>query len=141
MDGAGEHSGRTCLVAVDDSEAAVKALVWAVRHAAERDMWVEVLTVWPSHRGAFIHDVPGHFNDARSVAHAAQENAIRRALESVPHGSVPASRLENADPAAAIVRASERCDLVVLGSDAGDSSHSLTDQVLAFAQCEVVVVR
>lgn len=40
-----------------------------------------------------------------------------------------------------LVRASARCDLVVLGSTSNDSSHSLTDRVLEEAACEVVVVR
>lgn len=131
----------TCLVAVDDSEAAVRALVWALRHAVDTDMSVEVLTVWPSHRGPLIHEVPGHFNDARWTARTAQEGAIRRALAAASDGPIPATRLENADPVTAIVRASVRCALVVLGSDPRDSSHTLTDGVLAQAACEVVVVQ
>ncbi|RYC13387.1 universal stress protein [Nocardioides zhouii] len=134
-------TGRTCLVAVDDSESAVKALVWAFRHAARGDMSVEVLTVWPSHRAAFVHEVPGHFNEARWSARRAQAAAVRRALEVVSEGSVPATRLENAEPAGAILRASAWCDLVVLGSDPLDSSHSLTESVIAHAGCDVMVVR
>ena len=133
------RSGRTCLVALDGSDASVRALVWGFRHATARGMCVEVLTVWPSHRSVFIHEVPG-FSAARWSAQTAQHGAIQRALAEVQDGPVMASRLENADPGAAIVRASSRCDLVVLGSNSSDSSHSLTDRVLDQAACDVVVV-
>lgn len=133
-------TGRTCLVAVDGSEASVRALVWGLRHALDRGWCVEVLTVWPTHHSVLIHEVPGHFNAARWNAHTAQTAALRQALDRVSHEPVTASRLENGDAVEAIVRASARCDLVVLGSDPNDSSHSLTDPVLELAVCDVVVI-
>lgn len=132
--------GRTCLVAVDGSVGSVQALVWGFRYASDRGMCVEVLTVWPAHRSVLIHEVPGHFSAARSSARTAQEDAIQLALDKVLAGPITAARLENADAGAAIVRASARCDLVVLGSNSNDSSHSLTDRVLEEAACAVVVV-
>jgi nucleotide-binding universal stress UspA family protein len=131
---------RTCLVAVDGSEASVQALVWGLRHATDRDLGVEVLTVWPPHRSVLIHEVPGHFCAARWSARTAQEDAIRRALDEVPEGPIRAVRLENAETADAIVRAAARCDVVVLGSDPNDSTHGLTDRIIERAPCEVVVV-
>lgn len=136
----GEAAGRTCLVAVDDSEASVHALVWAFGHAAHRGMCVEVLTVWPAHGSPLIHEVPGHFSDARWSARTAQQRALRQAAGEVQDEPVTAARVENADTAAAIVRASARCDLVVLGSNPHDTRHSLTDRVLEEAACDVVVV-
>ena len=131
---------RTCTVAVDGSPASVRALEWGLRHAAARDWRVEVLTVWPGHRSVLIHEVPGHFAEARWRARAAQQAAVRQALTEVPEGAVALARLENADAAAAIVDASARCDLMVLGSTSSDHSHSLTDRVLEQAACPVVVV-
>ena len=133
-------SGRTCLVAVDGSAASVQALVWGFRYAADHSMCVEVLTVWPPHGSALIHEVPGHFCAARWSARTAQEDVIRQAIEEVPDGPISAARLENADTGAAIVRASTRCDLVVLGSSSNDNHHSLTGQIIDEAVCEVVVV-
>lgn len=133
-------SAGTCLVAVDGSEASVRALVWGLRHATDRDLGVEVLTVWPSHRSILIHEVPGHFCAARWSARTAQEDAIRQALDEVPEGPIRAVRLENAETADAIVRASARCDVVVLGSDPNDSTHGLTDRIIEQAPCAVVVV-
>jgi nucleotide-binding universal stress UspA family protein len=132
--------GRTCLVAVDGSEASVRALVWGLRYATDRDMGVEVLTVWPPHRSVLIHEVPGHFCAARWSARTAQDDAIRQALDEVPEGPIRAARLENAETADAIVRASARCDVVVLGSDPNDGTHGLTDRIVERAPCEVVVV-
>ena len=132
--------GPTCLVAVDGSDASIQALVWAFRHATDHGMHVEVLTVWPPHGSALIHEVPGHFCAARWIARTAQEDAIRQALDEVEDGPIRATRLENADTGTAIVRASARCDLVVLGSSSNDSHHSLTGQVIDEAACEVVIV-
>lgn len=134
------RTGQTCLVAVDGSTASVDALVWALRYAIDRGLCVEILTVWPAHRSVLIHEVPGHFSAARHSAHTAQETVISQALDRVVHGPITAARLENADTGAAIVRASSRCDLVVLGSNPSDTSHSLTDRVLDEAACDVVVV-
>jgi nucleotide-binding universal stress UspA family protein len=133
-------SAGTCLVAVDGSEASVQALVWGFRYAADRDLGVEVLTVWPPHRSVLIHEVPGHFCAARWSARTAQEDAIRQALDAVPEGPIRAVRLENAETADAIVRASAGSDLVVLGSDPNDRTHGLTDRIIEQAPCEVVVV-
>lgn len=138
--GSDGHTPRTCLVAVDGSAGSVRALVWGCRHAIDLGMCVEVLTVWPAHRGALIHEVPGHFSAARWSARRAQEDAVRTALEEVRDGPVTAVRLENADVSTAIVHASSRCDLLVVGSNPGDSSHSLTARVVEQAACDVVVV-
>lgn len=129
-----------CLVAVDASEASVKALVWAFRHARSRGLRVEVLTVWPPHGSVLIHDVPGH-NAARWSASAAQEDAVRRALQQVPDASIASRRLENADAVTAIVGASSSCALVVLGANPGEAMHAFTQRVVGGAACEVVVVR
>ncbi|MCW2736802.1 universal stress protein [Nocardioides sp.] len=131
---------RTCLVAVDGSDASVHALVWSLRHATRHGMRVEVLTVWPAHHSVLVHEVPGHFCAPRWSARAAQQDAISSALDTVPEAQVSSSTLENADTAEAIVRASARHDLVVLGARSGPGRHRLTDQVLGEAVCDVVVV-
>ncbi len=138
--GAVNPAMRTCLVAVDGSVGSVRALVWGCRYAIDVGMRVEVLTVWPPHRGPLIHEVPGHFSAARWSARTAQDDAVRAAVEEVRDGPIAAVRLENADVGTAIVRASSRCDLLVVGADAGDSSHSLTARIAEGAACDVVVV-
>lgn len=118
----------------------MRALVWGLRHAIDRDMGVVVLTVWPSHDSVLIHEVPGHFCAARWSARTAQEDAIHQALDEVPEGPIRAVRLENAETADAIVRAAAGCDLVVLGSDPNDTNHGLTDRIVEQSPCAVVVV-
>jgi nucleotide-binding universal stress UspA family protein len=132
---------RTCLVAVDGTAAGVDALVWALRHAADHDSRVDVLTVWPDHRSVFVHEVPGHFCAARWDAVVAQEDTIRRAADVVSTAPIGSVSLENADVAEAIVRASATHDLVVLGSESPRGRHGLTDRIIDSAPCDVVVVR
>jgi hypothetical protein len=132
---------QNCLVAVDGTAAGVDALVWALRHAADHGARVDVLTVWPDHRGAFVHEVPGHFCAPRWDARVAQEDTIHRAAEVVSVAPIGSARLENADVAEAIVRASADHDLVVLGSVPPHAPHRLTDRIIDDATCDVVVVR
>jgi hypothetical protein len=131
---------RTCLVAVDGTPAGVDALVWALRRAADHGTRVEVLTVWPDHRSVFVHEVPGHFCAARWDARVAQEDTIQRAADVVSVAPIGSARLENADVAEAIVRASARHDLVVLGSGPPHGRDDLTHRIIAAASCDVVVV-
>ena len=134
----------SCLVAVDGSRAGLDALAWGLRYAADHDMDVEVLTVWPAHRSVLVHDVPGHFCAPRWSARVAQRDTVREALDAavdvVPAVPAVATTLENADAAEAIVRASRRHDLLVLGSRRAHGAHRLTDRVIADAACDVVVV-
>lgn len=132
---------RTCLVAVDGTAAGVDALVWALRRAADHHSRVDVLTVWPDHRSAFVHEVPGHFCAARWDAVLAQEDTIRRAAEVVSTAPIGSVRLENADVAEAIVRASASHDLLVLGSAPPHAHHVLTDRIIDGAACAVAVIR
>lgn len=129
---------RSCLVAVDGSGAGVDALVWALRHAVEHDATVEVLTVWPDHHSPLVHEVPGHFCAARWEALVAQQDTVRRATERAASVPVLTTSLENAEVADAIVRASTRHDLVVLGPSHG--SHRLTDRIVHESARPVVVV-
>lgn len=124
---------------MDGTRSGVAALVWALRHAADHDMDVEVLTVWPAHHSVLIHEVPGHFCAARWSAAAAQEHTVRRAVLAVPMPPPIATRLENADIAEAIVRASKSHDLVVLGSGPAHEPRRLTHLVIKDAACEVFV--
>jgi hypothetical protein len=117
----------------------VDALVWGLRHAAAHGMDVEVLTVWPPHRNVLVHEVPGHFCAPRWSARVAQQDTVREAVEVVHGAPAVTVTLENADAAEAIVRASARHDLVVLGSSS-PPAHRLTDRIIQDAQCDVVVV-
>lgn len=131
---------RSCLAAVDGSRASIDALIWTLRYATDHDLKVEVLTVWPSYESVLVREVPGHFCAPRWSARAAQDEAVRQALEKVTEPPVIATSLENADVAQAITSASARHELVVLGSTPDKHRHRLTERIVEDAHCEVVVV-
>jgi hypothetical protein len=105
------------VVAVDGSEASVRALVWALRKAAGSGLRVEALTTWPLHGAVFVREVAGHFCEPRWRAREVQAEAVSRALAAVDDAPPYELRVVNADLVAALSRASLRAALVVAGSD------------------------
>jgi hypothetical protein len=113
-------TGRTpdrVVVAVDGSPASVRALVWALRHAAEAGLRVEILTTWPMRGPVFVREVSGHFCEPRWAAREAQAAAAAEALAAVADPPAYELRIENALLVDALVRAAGRAALVVVGSD------------------------
>lgn len=105
------------VVGVDGSAASVAALVWALRHAAADNRLVMVVTAWPLRSRVFVHEVPGHFNDARAEAGQAQARAVAHALSLVDPAPPVECLLVNAPVLDAVVAAAGRDVLVVLGTD------------------------
>lgn len=105
------------VVAVDGSTASVRALVWALNHAAATGASVEALTAWPLHGAVFVREVAGHFCEPRWRAREVQADAVARALAEVDETPRYDLRVVNADLVDALVRASARATLVVVGSD------------------------
>jgi hypothetical protein len=132
------------VAAVDGSAASVRALVWALRHAARRGLRVEALTTWPMHDSVFVREVAGHFCEPRWHAREAQADAVARALAQVDEAPAYDLRVVNAPLVDALVRASRRAVLVVLGSDGPDDAAPerprLTEQVRRMIPDLVVVV-
>lgn len=105
------------VVGVDGSERSVEALVWALQHAAKEHLPVLVVTAWPLRHRAFVHEVPGHFNDARWEASEAQARAIAQARSLVARAPRIESSLVNAPMLQAILALARPERLVVLGTD------------------------
>lgn len=105
------------MVAVDGSDASIRALVWALRRAVELGVRVEALTTWPLHGPVFVREVAGHFCEPRWHAREVQAEAVARALAVVEHAPPYDLRVVNADLADALSRASARAVMVVAGSD------------------------
>jgi len=113
-------TGRTpdrVVVAVDGSPASVRALVWALGHAAGAGLRVEILTTWPMRGPVFVREVSGHFCEPRWAAREAQAAAAAEALAVVADPPAYELRIENALLVDALVRAAGRAALVVVGSD------------------------
>jgi hypothetical protein len=132
------------VAAVDGSEASVRALVWALRHAAERGLRVEALTTWPLHGSVFVREVAGHFCEPRWHAREIQAQAVARALAQVEDAPVYDLRVVNAPLVDALTRARRRATLVVMGSDgpagARRTGPRLSEQVRRSVPDVVVVI-
>ena len=105
------------VVAVDGSGASVRAMIWALRHAAERGLRVEALTAWPVHGPVFVREVTGHFSEHRWRAREIQAEAVSRALAAVDDAPPHDLRVVNAEVVDALTRAGARAVLVVVGAD------------------------
>ncbi|MCX6395789.1 MAG: universal stress protein [Propionibacteriales bacterium] len=138
------------VVGVDGSPASVGALAWALRHAADHDCTLEVITAWPLGSAVFVHEVPGHFSEARWKAVQAQAQAMAYVKSLVEVAPPYTSRIENAPALDALVDAATRGHLLVLGSDrdptgAGADEFTvphlpLTTRVQRLATCPVVLI-
>ena len=106
------------VVAVDGSEASIRALVWALRRGTELGLRVEALTAWPLHGSVFVREVAGHFCEPRWRAREVQADAVSRALAQIEDAPPYDLRVVNADFVDALGRAGARAALVVVGSDA-----------------------
>jgi nucleotide-binding universal stress UspA family protein len=136
-------------VGVDGSHGAHRALEWAMKEAAVRNVRLTVLTVhevaasaWTGNPIILEADAP----ELQKVSDAAQEAATKAADELGE--SRPASvtvRAVNGFPAQELIDASRDADLVVVGSrGAGGFARllmgSVSSQVMHHAHCPVVVV-
>jgi hypothetical protein len=132
------------VVAVDGSPASVRALVWALRRAAELGVRVEALTTWPLHGPVFIREVAGHFCEPRWRAREVQADAVARALAVVDHAPPYELHVLNADLVDALVRASAHAVHVVVGSDGpvptGGTRRRLSERVRDAVPDLVVVI-
>lgn len=126
---AADDAADLVVVAVDGSPASVLALGWALRHAVENDLRVEVLTTWPLHGPVFVREVSGHFCQPRWDAREAQAAATAQALATIDHAPAYDLRVENASLVDALVRAAARCVLVVMGSDRPTGADPLPDRL------------
>ena len=120
------------VVAVDGSEASVRAMVWALRHAASLGLRVEALTAWPLHGPVFLKEVTGHFSEPRWRAREAQAEAVSRALAAVDDAPPYDLRVVNAELVEALTRVATKAVLVVAGSDRADQGSGpvrLTDRL------------
>lgn len=129
VDAAEAHQAAV-VVGVDGSERSVLALAWALRHAVEEDLEVLVVTAWPLGRRPFVHEAPGHFNEARWEARETQARAIAQARSLVQDAPRIDAVLVNAPMLEAILALCSPDRLVVLGTDRTDADSSPTGDSL-----------
>lgn len=132
------------VVAVDGSDASVRALVWAFRYAVDHDLRVEALTTWPLHGPVFVREIAGHFCEPRWHAREVQAEAVARALALVEDAPPYDLRVDNAELVDALIKEGDRSAMVVIGSDGPEDPltdrRRLTDRVRHSVHAPVVVV-
>jgi len=137
------------VVGVDGSEAAHRALDWAIREAGLRGAALTVLAVhqvasnyWTGDPELYPADQP-----ATEAIRQAAEDAVQKAVSQAGEPG-PASvtvRAVSGLPAQELVGASSGADLVVVGSRGGGGFSklvlgSVSNQVVSHAACPVVVI-
>jgi nucleotide-binding universal stress UspA family protein len=136
------------LVGIDGSGHSERALDWAMREAAMRQVPLTVLSVHPVDRGWAGHGVPypGDAELATATKAAAQE-LTDKALAGLAGARPDRVTVEAVSGIAAeeLLRAAEDADLVVLGARGSGgfvrlAMGSVSDQVAHHARCPVVIV-
>ena len=137
------------VVGVDGSDHAHRALTWAMKEAAIRQVRLTVLAVHEVAASAWTGNpitMPGDQDDVGKIREAVQETVAKAAAElGQPQPSSVTVRTMSGFPAHELIAASREADLVVLGSrGAGGFARlmmgSVSGQVVQHAHCPVVVV-
>jgi nucleotide-binding universal stress UspA family protein len=136
------------IVGVDGSGHSQRALEWAMREAAIRQVPLTVLTVNEAIRGYYggmtvYPDDPGLTEDARKLAQAETDEVLARLDE--PRPASVTVKAVHGFPVEELINAGKDADMIVLGSrGAGGFTRlmmgSVADQVAKHAHCPVLIV-
>jgi nucleotide-binding universal stress UspA family protein len=140
------------VIGVDGSDHSRRALIWAMRQAAQQQVSLTVLAVRPDpvrpatsiYWGVHAYPEDTHNPDiARKAIQEMVEQARNEIGETAPEVTV---NVVTGDPAEELVRASRDADLVVVGSRGSGRFASLlmgsvSSKVTHHAACPVVVIR
>ncbi len=132
------------VVGVTGSDASAEALARALDVAARRGWAVDVVTAWPDLGEPLIHEVPGHYSDARGRAVEGLRTALARREDRARDPEVRVF-VDNADPVEALVARSRGADLLVVGVSRGGQSRrrglpSVAEECRRLVECPLVVV-
>jgi len=140
------------VVGVDGSDHSHRALIWAMRQAAQQHVPLTVRAVRPDPvrpvTGVYwgVHTYPEDAHNSEVARKAIQqivEQAGNEIGETAPHVTV---NLVTGDPAEELIKASRDADMVVAGSRGSGGFTSLlmgsvSSKVTHHAACPVVVIR
>jgi nucleotide-binding universal stress UspA family protein len=136
------------IVGVDGSGHSQRALEWAMREAAVRQVPLTVLTVNEAVRGyyssmAVYADDPVRTEDARKLAQAETDEVVARLDE--PRPASVTVKAVHGFPVEELINAGKDADMIVVGSrGAGGFTRlmmgSVADQVAQHAHCPVLIV-
>lgn len=147
MDAHQQPGHHEVVVGVDGTVGGDRALVWAWAEAVRRTAVLRVLTAWPLDlEGGPVRGALGH--DPQDAARRVQDSALAAVRGSGGAAADPWDVVQDVVPgpaAEALVAASERADLVVLGTHGRGPVHqylrgSVSRTVIRHAHCPVVVL-
>lgn len=132
--------GHRITVGLDGSASSVRALAWAVGEGVRTGRPVGVLTAWPLHAAVMVHEVPGHYSDARGRALEVQRHALRQAGVISGRPSVVSAHLVNTSPVEALLAASLTAGMIVVGSHDPQDAGPVARRCWEESSCAVSVV-
>jgi nucleotide-binding universal stress UspA family protein len=140
-------AARAIVVGTDGSEQSLRAVDWAARDAALRDVPLRIVSVAPLSQGLDLFTRPAPYSAAvRETAERALDDAFAVASMTTP-GLTIDTALRTGEPGPVLARAAERAALLVVGSGghgnrfAGMALASVSRYLAAHAPCPVVIDR
>lgn len=133
------------VVGVDETASSRRALAWAAREAVRRGATLQVITAWTwdAVEGAPLAAVDPQA--MMEVAEQTQNEALAAVLNGLETKPVVAREIVQSTASEALVEASRRADLVVVGTHGRGPVRSfllgsVSQSVIRHAQCPVVVM-
>jgi nucleotide-binding universal stress UspA family protein len=133
------------VVGVDETASSRRALAWAAREAVRRGATLQVITAWTwdAVEGAPLAAVDPQA--MMEVAEQTQTEALEAVLAELEAKPVVAREIVQSTASEALVEASHRADLVVVGTHGRGPVRSfllgsVSQSVIRHAQCPVVVM-
>lgn len=133
------------VVGVDETASSRRALTWAAREAVRRGATLQVITAWTwdAVEGAPLAAVDPQ--SMREVAEQTQREALEAVLAGLEVQPVVTREIVQSTASEALVEASRRADLVVVGTHGRGPVRSfllgsVSQSVIRHAQCPVVVM-
>ncbi|MFF4624494.1 universal stress protein [Nonomuraea jabiensis] len=133
------------VVGVDDSPECEPALAYAFEQAKLRDSALRVLHAWQVPVHAFASEASYDMDEVRTAQHQSVSDRLAVFSRDYPEVRL-VEEVQSADPVDALTDASERADLLVVGSHGRGALGSMvlgsvSRGVLSYACCPVAVVR
>ena len=139
-------AARAIVVGTDGSEPSLRAVDWAARDAALREVPLRIVSVAPLNQGLDLFTRPAYSTAVRETAEKALDDAVAAANLTAP-GLTIDTALQTGEPAPLLARAAERAALLVVGAGgrrsrfAGMARASVSRYLAAHAPCPVVIDR
>jgi nucleotide-binding universal stress UspA family protein len=133
------------VVGVDETASSRRALTWAAREAVRRGATLQVITAWTWDAVEGVPLATVDPQSMREVAEQTQHEALEAVLAGLEEQPVVTREIVQSTASEALVEASRRADLVVVGTHGRGPVRSfllgsVSQSVIRHAQCPVVVM-